>query len=114
MAATHKLKAILTSSGELKLSKEELISFYNTLVIPEKDDSLLKKKEDVRFDEQEIEVDVYLHKKIITRKDFSAGENVNIDIDEVEFLSRKLSLDKNSTSSFLKSFGSLKLRKNNL
>ena len=89
--AAGKLKAILTSSGELKLSKDELKKMF---------------KEVCNDESYEIELDVYFHKKISNPQD--NPENVNIDIGEVEFLSRKLGLDKNSTSSFLNSFGSLK------
>jgi hypothetical protein len=97
LASAGKLKAILTSGGELKANKEELKKIFDDVC---NDDS------------DELEIDLYLHKKII-QQDLPADKNVNIDTGEVEFLSKKLGLDKNSTSSFLNSFGSLKSHKVN-
>ncbi len=107
-----KLKGILTSDGELKISKDDLIRFYKDvkepIVIPAKAGIPLQKTEEISCDEQEIEIEIFLHKRKSVIQDQTTDNNVNIDIGEVEFLSKKLGLDKNSTSSFLNSFGSLK------
>ncbi|CAN5618482.1 hypothetical protein BH10BAC5_BH10BAC5_02530 [soil metagenome] len=111
-----KLKGILTSGGELKISKDDLVRFYNDvkepIVIPANAGGTLRviplqKTEVSSCDEQEIEIEIYIHKKRSVIQELITDNNVNIDIGEVEFLSKKLGLDKNSTSSFLNSFGSL-------
>ncbi len=98
----NKFRAKLNSKGTLSYNKKELAGCF--------DEICTDKNTQGKPDEQEIDL-IVLSARHVNRKQNKSQSKTKIaanKISQVEFLSKKLNLDENSTFLLLSSFGSLK------
>ena len=89
----NKFRAKLNSKGELLYSREELAGCYNEL------------NDDTKTDEDVELIVLSVKKQNNSQSKIQIADNKS---SQVEFLSKKLNLDENSTFLLINSFGSLK------
>lgn len=97
----NRVRAKLNSKGELLFNKEELAGCYDEIQKDSDDDN--------KGADEDVELIVLSVKK--QNNSQSKIEIADNKSSQVEFLSKKLNLDENSTFLLINSFGSLKIKK---